>query len=381
MARILYFDHNATTPMASEVLEAMLPYFREAYGNAGSAHVLGHRSEGAVVEARAQVARLLGVDPAEVVFTSGGTESLNHAVRGVWEALPAKRHMVFSAVEHSASMALVAWLRSHGTEVSLLGVDGQGNLDLENLEATLRPDTALVSVMTANNESGVGFPVEDIGRLCRARGVLFHTDATQAVGRMAVVGHAWGADLLTLSGHKLCGPKGTGALFIRRGVRLRPLMVGGSQERGRRGGTENVPGWVGLGRACALAGERLGDWHRVQALRDRLEAALLDLPGTVVHGRQAPRLPNTTLVSFAGVEGEGLLLRLSQGGICVSVGSACTTGQREPSHVLMAMGVDPGLAKGTLRISLGQETEAEDLETLVSQLTRWVGELRGDPAR
>jgi cysteine desulfurase len=370
----VYLDHNATTPLDPRVLEAMLPWFRERFGNAGSAHFLGLEAEGAVVQARAQVAALLGADPAEIVFTSGGTESLNHAFRGIFEAQPGKRHFVTTAVEHSAVQALVAWLRQHGATVTLLGVDATGRLDLGALEAALGPDTALLSVMAASNETGVLFPLEEVARIARAKGVLLHTDATQAVGRVPIDLKRLPVDLLTLSGHKLHGPKGTGALFIRRGLRLRPLLVGGQQERGRRGGTENVPGLVGLGWAAELAAQRLPEAEAIQALRDRLEAGLD--PDVIVHGQGTERLPNTTLASFPGLEGEALLLKLSQAGICVSVGSACTTGQREPSHVLKALGVDPALARGTLRFSLGRGTTAEEIDRTLEVLSIACGELR-----
>lgn len=375
MGPFTYLDHNATTPLAPEALEAMLPFLRDLYGNAGSAHGLGLLSEGAVVAARAQVAALLGADPAEIVFTSGGTESLNQALRGALQ--PGKRHLVSTAVEHSAALAILEDLRRQGAEVTLLGVDCDGRLDLAALEAAIRPDTALVSVMAANNETGVHFPVAEAARLARAKGARFHTDATQALGRIPVDVRAWGVDLLTFSGHKVHGPKGTGGLFIRRGVRLQPFQVGGQQERGRRGGTENVPGIVGLGKAAEMAAQGLADMARIAALRDRLEAKLRVLePALVIHGEGMERLPNTTLVGFPGLEGEALLLRLSQRGICVSVGSACTTGQREPSHVLRAMGADPAAARGTLRISLGHPNTEDDILALVSALGALLPELK-----
>ncbi|HEX9009777.1 MAG TPA: aminotransferase class V-fold PLP-dependent enzyme, partial [Holophagaceae bacterium] len=374
---LIYLDHNATTGLDSEAFEAMRPWFSERFGNASSAYALGHLSDGAVVAAREQAAALVGCTPAEVVFTSGGTESLNHAVRGAWEAFPAKRHLVASAVEHPAVRALVAWWRAQGGEATDVGVDGEGRLDLAGLEAAVRPDTALVAVMAANNESGVIFPVAEAGRIAKAKGALFLVDATQAMGKVPVDAAAWGADLLSLSGHKFHGPKGTGLLMIRRGVRLKPFMLGGSQERGRRGGTENVPGLVGLGKAAELALARLPEMARVRALRDRFEAELADwVPELRIHGAGAERLPNTSLVGLAGVEGEAVQLKLAEQGICVSTGSACSTGMREPSHVLRAMGVPDAYARGTVRFSLGRGTTDGQIDLVLDLLPGIVEELR-----
>lgn len=374
---LIYLDHNATTALDPEAFEAMRPWFTERFGNASAAYALGHLSDGAVVAAREQVAALVGCTPAEVVFTSGGTESLNHAVKGAWEAFPAKRHLVSTAVEHPALRALVAWWKGQGGEATDVGVDGDGRLDLVALETAVRPDTALVAVMAANNETGVLFPVADAGRIAKAKGALFLVDATQAAGKVPVDAVAWGADLLCLSGHKFHGPKGTGLLMIRRGVRLKPLMLGGSQERGRRGGTENVPGIVGLGQAAELARLGLQHMERVRRLRDGLEARLRsEIPELRIHGALAPRLPNTSLVGIAGIEGEALQLRLGEHGICVSTGSACSTGMREPSHVLRAMRVPGAFAIGTVRFSLGRGTTAEELGRVQDLLPGLVAGLR-----
>jgi cysteine desulfurase len=374
---LTYLDHNATTPLDPQVFEAMRPWFSEHFGNASAAYALGHRSDGAIVAAREQVAALVGCTPAEIVFTSGGTESLNHAFRGVWEAFPLKRHLVTTAVEHPAVRALVLWWKGQGGEVTDVGVNGEGALDLPALEAAVRPDTALVAVMAANNESGVLFPVAAAGRIAKAQGALFLVDATQAMGKIPVDATAWGADLLCLSGHKFYGPKGTGLLMIRRGVRLKPLMLGGSQERGRRGGTENVPGIVGLGKAAELALSRLPEMDRVGHLRDDLEARLLaEIPEIRVHGAGAERLPNTSLVGFAGLEGEALQLLLAEQGICVSTGSACSTGMREPSHVLRAMGVPEAYAQGTVRFSLGLGTTQAQVDAVAGVLPGLVLNLR-----
>ena len=374
---LIYLDHNATTPLDPGAFEAMRPWFSERFGNASAAYALGHLSDGAVVTAREQVAALVGCTPAEIVFTSGGTESLNHAFRGVWEAFPTKRHLVTTAVEHPAVRALVGWWKGQGGEVSDVGVYGEGRLDLATLERAVRPDTALVAVMAANNESGVLFPVDEAARIAKTKGALFLVDATQAMGKIPVNAAAWNVDLLTLSGHKFHGPKGTGVLMIRRGVRLKPMMLGGSQERGRRGGTENVPGIVGLGKAAELALARLPEMDRVRRLRDALEIRILaEIPEVRLHGAASDRLPNTSLVGFAGLEGEALQLKLAEQGICVSTGSACSTGMREPSHVLRAMQVPDTYARGTVRFSLGRETASGDMGKVQDILPRLVAELR-----
>ena len=378
----VYLDNNATTRLAPEALEAMLPYLREQYGNAGSAHFLGRLAEGAVAHARGQAAAFLGCGEAEVVFTSGGTEGLNHAIRGVFEAQPAKRHFVTTAVEHSAVLAVAQWLQAQGVEVTFLEVDGEGRLDLARLEAALRPDTALVSVMAANNESGVLFPLAEAGRIARAGGALFHVDGTQAVGKVPIDLSRLPVDLFNLSAHKFHGPKGVGVLYVRRGLRLRPFMVGGGQERGRRGGTENVPGIVGLGKAAELAGAHLEAMAGpVRALRDRLEADLLDrVPGVRINGAGTDRVPNTAFISFKGIEGEALFLKLSDRGVCVSTGSACTTGQREPSHVLRAMGLEPEWAQGTVRFSLSRYTTEDEIRKAVDLVPELVADLRASGA-
>jgi len=374
---LIYLDHNATTPLDPEAFEAMRPWFTERFGNASAAYALGHLSDGAVVAAREQVAALVGCTPSEIVFTSGGTESLNHAFKGVWEAFPLKRHLVTSAVEHPAVRALVLWWKAQGGEVTDVGVDTEGRLDLAALEVAIRPDTALVALMAANNETGVIFPVDQAARIAKAKGALFLVDATQAMGKIPVDAAAWGADLLCLSGHKFHGPKGTGLLLIRRGVRLKPLMLGGSQERGRRGGTENVPGLVGLGKAAELAKARLPEMDRVRRLRDGLEAHILgEIPNVHLHGAEAERLPNTCLAGFASIEGEALQLRLAEHGICVSTGSACSTGMREPSHVLRAMNVPDTYGRGTVRFSLGRATTLDEIRKVQDLLPSLVADLR-----
>ncbi len=374
---VIYLDNNATTRLDPAVLDAMLPFLRDHYGNAGSAHTLGHLSEGAVAQAREQVAAMLACAPMELTFNSGGTEGINHAFRGVFEAFPAKRHFVVSLVEHPAVLAVAEWLRRQGAEVTSVGVDGDGRLDLVALEAALRPDTALVSVMAANNETGVLFPLDEIAGLVKGKGALLHVDATQAIGKIPIDTSKLPVDLLNFSGHKFHGPKGVGALYIRRGLRLKPFMLGGHQERGRRGGTENVPGLVGLGKASELAAAHLPEVHRIATLRDHLETDLRARVSELhITGAGSPRLANTSLLSFQGLEGEALLLKLNERGVCVSTGSACTTGQKEPSHVLRAMGVSAAFTGGTIRLSLSRFTTMEEIHQVSEMLPGLVEDLR-----
>ena len=377
---LIYLDNNATTRLAPEALEAMLPFLREQFGNAGSAHVLGHLSEGAVVQAREQVAAMLSASPAEIVFNSGGTEGINHAFRGVFEAFPKKRHFITTAVEHPAVLAVCDWLKANGADITVLGVDGEGRLNLRDLEASIRPDTALVSLMAANNESGVIFPLDEAALIVKGKGALLHVDATQAIGKIALDLARTPIDLLNFSAHKFHGPKGAGGLFIRRGLRLKPFMLGGHQERGRRGGTENVPGIVGLGKAAELAAGHLPQAGAVAVLRDRLESEVRShISDASVNGGSAPRLPNTSSLSFKGIEGEALLLKLSERGVCVSTGSACTTGQKEPSHVLCAMGIAKEYLMGTIRVSLSRYTTEEEIAKISAMLAEIVEELRRVP--
>jgi len=373
---MIYLDNNATTRPAPEVLALMLPCFQDYYGNPSSGHLLGIEADGALVVARERVARLLNASTAEITFNSGGTEGLNHVFKGVFEAIPKRRHFITTAVEHSAVLALGRWLRRQGAEVTVLKVDDEGRLDLAELERSIRPDTALVSLMAANNESGVIFPVAEAGEIVKARGALFHVDATQAAGRLPLDVATWPVDLLNLSAHKFHGPKGAGALFIRRGLRISPLLLGGHQERDRRAGTENLPALVGMGLAAEMAQAGLKDMARIESLRNHLESALLArVPDTRVFGAKSPRLPNTSLMGFEGLDGEALLLRLSERGICCSTGSACTTGQKEPSHVLQAMGLGP-LGKGALRISLSRYTTEGEIDAILGVLPELVAEIR-----
>ena len=376
--RTYYFDNNATTRVAPEVVEAMIPFWRDWWGNPSSAYRFGSQVAKHLAAAREKVAALIGAGPREVVFTSCGTESDNAALQSALLTQPGKRHILTTAVEHSAIIKHAQFLRQQGCEVTFLPVDAEGLLDLHLLDQSIRPDTALVSVMWANNETGVIFPIEEIAAICRSKGVLFHTDATQAPGRLKMDAHALGVDFLTLSAHKLHAPKGIGLLFARQGVKFQPYLFGGHQERGKRGGTENVAGIVGFGRAAELALARLEEENtRVRRLRDRLEETILRaVPHAFRNGAAEPRLPNTSNIAFDFVEAEGILMRLDELGICASSGSACTTGSLNPSHVLTAMGLKPARAKGCVRFSLGFYNTEEEVDYLLTHIPAVIARLR-----
>ena len=374
----IYLDNNATTRVAPEVLEAMLPYLRDFYGNPSSMHSFGGQVGRHIRLAREQVAALLGANPEEIIFTSCGTESDNTAIRSALATNPGKRHIVTTRVEHPAIQALGAHLAQEGYRVTEIPVDGEGRLNLEHYARSLTPDTAVVSAMWANNETGVIFPVEDMAVMAHHKGILFHTDAVQAVGKIPIDMRQSAVDMLSLSGHKLHAPKGVGALFVRKGTRFSPFIIGGHQEKGRRGGTENVASLIALGEAAALAGKNLEQENTaVKALRDKLENALLSLiPNSRVNGNRQARLPNTSNISFEFVEGEAILLRLNQFGICASSGSACTSGSLQPSHVLRAMGVPFTMAHGSIRFSLSiYNTEAE-VDFVIEKFPPVIEELR-----
>jgi cysteine desulfurase len=376
--RRLYLDHNATTPLDPRVLEAMLPFLGEDFGNPSSLHWLGQRARGAVEEARARVAELVSADPSEIVFTSGGTESDNAALRGVSATARAPRcGIVCSAIEHHAVLNTAKALGSEGRPVSIVRVGEAGAVDPRDLAAVVGDATALVSLMLANNETGVLQPVAEAARLAHERGALVHCDAVQGAGKVALDVRALDVDLLTLSAHKIYGPKGVGCLYARRGTRLAALVRGGGQERNRRAGTENVAGIVGFGAAAALAREALqADAVRVAALRDRLEARLLAIPDARRNG-QGARVPNTSNVSFAGVEAERLLIALDLEGIAVSTGAACAAGGVEPSHVLRAMGFPPERVESSLRFSLGRRTTEAEVDRAADVVATVVARQRG----
>lgn len=376
----IYLDHNASAPLVPESLEATTHALAACAANASSIHLDGQRAKAALDEARTAVARLIGADPHDIVFTSGGTESDNFAVRGAAQALATagRRHLVASAIEHEAVRNTVRALGRQGWDVSWLPVGPDGVVDPASLATVLRPDTALVTVMLANNEVGTLQPVAELAAAAHAAGAWFHTDAVQAVGKVPVDVAALGVDLLALSAHKFGGPKGAGALWVRRGVKPLPFLTGGRQERSRRAGTENVPALVGLGAAARRAAVHLAaDAAHVAALRDRLEQGLLDLvPGTSINGGAAPRVPNTTNVAFEGVEAEALLIGLDLEGIAVSTGAACSSGTLEPSHVLRAMGLTGARAQDAIRFSLGPSNTAAEIDRVLEVVPRIVERLR-----
>jgi cysteine desulfurase len=374
----VYVDNNATTKVAPEVLEVMLPYFSEYYGNPSSMHFFGGQVQKKVDEARAKVADFLGADPSEIVFTSCGTESDNAAILGTLDSYPEKRHLVTTRVEHPAVENVSTYLGRKGYRVTELSVDREGRLDLDELRESLTDETALVTIMYANNETGVIFPIEEIGDIVKAKDIPFHTDAVQAAGKIPLNLKKSKLDMLSISGHKLHAPKGVGVLYIRKGTRFSPFLIGGHQEKGRRGGTENVPYIIGLGKACELAKKHLDEENtKVIALRDYLEAKILEkIPNTLGNGDRVHRLPNTLSVSFEYVEGESILLLLSDLGICASSGSACTSGSLEPSHVLRAMGVPFTAAHGSIRFSLSIYNTKEEMDYIIEHLPPIIQRLR-----
>jgi len=376
--KVIYVDNNATTQVAPEVLEEMLPYFNEYYGNPSSMHTFGGMVEQKIVEARERLAGLLGASPDEIIFTSCGTESDSTAIRAAILSNPSKKHIVTSRVEHPAIKNLYEYLSKNGYRVTFVPVDRKGRLDLDYLYKNLDEDTAIVSIMWANNESGVIFPIEDIGGVLKEKGIVFHTDAVQAVGKIPMDLKNTAVDMLSLSGHKLHGPKGVGALYVRKGTKYSPFLIGGHQEKGRRGGTENVASIIGLGKASELAAANLPEKNiRVKRLRDKLETELLNrIPNSIVNGDRENRLPNTTSIAFEYVEGESILLLMDEYGICASSGSACTSGSLEPSHVLRAMGVPFTAAHGSIRFSLSTYNTEEEIDFIIEKLPPIIERLR-----
>lgn len=377
-ANTIYLDNNATTRVAPEVVEAMQPMFSDLYGNASSMHNFGGQMGRYMAKAREQVAHLIGAQPAEILFTSCGTESDSTAVFSAIESQPEKKHFITTRVEHPAIIALGTLLEKRGYDVTWLGVDSKGRLNLDELASSIRKDTALVSIMFANNETGTVFPMDRIASIVKEKGALLHVDAVQAVGKEPINLAELPIDYLALSGHKLHAPKGIGVLYIRQGTRFRPFLRGGHQENGRRAGTENVPYIVALGKACELAEQFMQEERvRVAALRDKLEQGLLaSIPQAIINGDPEHRLPNTTSIAFEAVEGEALLLMMDQHGICASSGSACTSGSLEPSHVLRAMGVPFTYAHGSIRFSLSRYTSDDDIDTVLRVFPDIVKNLR-----
>jgi len=378
MDKVIYLDNNATTGTAPEVVEAMKPFFTELYGNPSSMHFFGGGVQKHLDAARARVGELIGAEPGEVVFTSCGTESDSTAIWSALRAYPDKKHIVTTKVEHPGVLNVCKFLETQGCRVTYLPVDGEGRLNLEDLKLAVTPETALVSIMWANNETGVVFPVEEAARITHAKGALFHTDAVQAVGKLPISLKDSKIDMLSLSGHKLHAPKGIGALYIRKGARFASFMMGGHQERGRRAGTENVPYIVGLGKAAELALKNMEQENlQVKALRDRLEAGLrAAIKNVRVNGGGAGRLPNTLNIAFEFVEGESILIMLSEKGICASSGSACTSGSLEPSHVMLAMGVPQTYAHGSIRFSFSVYNTAEEVDVVLREMPPIIERLR-----
>lgn len=374
----IYLDNNATTKVDEAVFDEMRPYFCELYGNPSSMHFFGGQVQGKVVEARNRVAGLLGASPEEIIFTACGTESDNTAIRSTLEVLPNRRHVITSRVEHPAVLTQCRNLIQKGYRVTEIGVDGEGRLNMDEYRAAVDDDTAIVSLMWANNETGVIFPVEEAAALARAKGALFHTDAVQAVGKIPIDMSASAVDMLSISGHKLHAPKGIGVLYVRRGTPFRPFLVGGHQEKSRRAGTENAAAIIALGKACELAATHMPfENSQVRGMRDRLQEALLAaIPHSRINGGVAERLPNTLSIAFEFVEGESILMLLSELGICASSGSACTSGSLEPSHVLRAMGVPFTCAHGSIRFSLSRYTTDAEIDTVIREMPPIIERLR-----
>jgi len=375
MTTRIYLDNSATTPVAPQVLEAMLPYFSELYGNASSLHGFGQEAHAALDESREAIAETLGADPSEIIFTAGATEADNLAIKGLAFANPEKRHIITTAIEHDAVLSTCRWLETQGREVTYVGVDANGRVDPRDIAQALREDTLLVSVMAGNNEIGTIEPIEEIGEICREHGVLFHTDAVQAYGKIPLPLEV--IDLLSVSAHKISGPKGVGLLYVRKGIKLTPVLHGGGHEKGLRSGTENVPGVVGMVAAARLAFSEMGEVvPRLSGYRERLIESITALPGTRLNGDRTDSLPHVSNFSFAGIEGESLVMRLDEHGIATSTGSACSSPNLEPSHVLVAIGVPLTMAHGSLRISTGRQTTSEEIDALLAVLPSVVKDLR-----
>ncbi|SIN76244.1 cysteine desulfurase [Acetomicrobium flavidum] len=380
MSRFVYLDHSATTPVDQRVIDAMMPFFAPDFGNPNSLHAWGRKARQAVDKARNQVAQLINAYPAEIIFTGGGSEADNLAIKGVAFAKKDKgRHIITSAIEHHAVLDTCNWLAKEGFDITVLPVDEYGMIRPDELERAIRPDTILVSIHFANNEIGTIEPIEKIGNICRSHGVLFHSDAVQAAGHIPIDVKNLPVDLMTMAAHKMYGPKGVGALYIKKGVKVIPLIHGGGQERGLRSGTENTAGIVGFGEAAALAAERLakGEMEKETRLRDKLiDGVLKNIPDVILTGHRLERLPFHASFCFRYIEGESMLLRLDALGIGASSGSACTSGSLEPSHVLLAIGLPHEVAHGSLRLTLGKDTSDEDIDYVLENLPKVVESLR-----
>ncbi len=379
MDKLIYFDNAATTPVRKEVLDTILPYFSEHYGNASSVYSIARESKKAIDKAREQVANALGAEPAEIFFTAGGSESDNWALKGIAESMSSKgKHIITSVIEHHAILHTCEYLESKGFEVTYLPVDEYGKVRIEDLKAAIRPDTILISIMFANNEIGTIEPIAEIGKIAKEKGIYFHTDAVQAVGHVKIDVKEMNIDMLSLSGHKLGAPKGIGALYIRKGVKLKSFIHGGAQERGRRAGTENVPGIVGLGKAIEIAVNEMDEvTPKLIKMRDKLITELNSkISHTKLNGHPVDRLPGNVNLSFEFIEGESMLLFLDMNGICASSGSACTSGSLDPSHVLLSIGLPHEKAHGSLRLTLGHMNTEEEVDYIIEKLPPIVQRLR-----
>lgn len=379
MNKTIYLDNAATTPTKPEVLQEMLPYFTEKFGNPSSVYSLGQQNKGSVSEARERIARVLGADPSEIYFTAGGSESDNWALKATAEAYASKgNHIITSKIEHHAILHTCEYLEKRGFEISYIDVDENGVLKLEDLKAAIRPTTILISVMFANNEIGTIQPIEEIAKIAKENGILFHTDAVQAFAQVPIKVNELGIDMLSASGHKLNGPKGIGFLYIRKGVKIKSLVHGGQQEKGRRAGTENVPGIVGIGKAAELADQTMAERSAKETeLRDYLIGRVLsEIPYSRLNGHPVKRLPNNASFCFRFIEGESLLMWLDMAGICGSSGSACTSGSLDPSHVLLAIGLEHEIAHGSLRLTLSEANTKEEIDYVIEQLKEIVAKLR-----
>lgn len=375
----IYLDHNATTPIRPEVLSAMMPYLSGEYGNASSIHTYGQNARGAVEQARARVARLLAAQDAEIMFTSGGTESNNYGILGAVGAAPGKaKHVITSAIEHVATLDPCRALAKQGIELTILPVNREGLVSLDDIRGAIRPETVLITIMLANNEIGTIEPTAEIGKIAKEKGIVFHTDAVQAAGKIPIDVTELGVDLLSISAHKFCGPKGAGALYVRKGTQLVPLLYGGHSERDRRPGTEDVAAIAGMGQAAELARtEMRQESERICGLRDRLERGLLErVPHAWVNGAHAPRVPNTSNLTFPFIEGESMVIALDLKGIACSTGAACSSGALEPSHVLLALGLAPEDARATLRLSLGHQTTEQEIDFALEIISPVIERLR-----
>ena len=376
---MIYLDHNATTPLSGEVLEAMMPYFKQSFGNASSFYEPARTARAALEKARGTIAAAIGASPEEIVFTASGTESDNLALRGVCRAFQGKDlHIITSPVEHHAVLKTCEDLQGTGVRITQVPVDNSGCVDPADVAGNITPDTVIISIMCANNETGVIQPIQAISEIARGKGIIFHTDAVQAFGKMPVHVDELGVDLMTISAHKIYGPKGVGALYIRKGTNISPIITGGSQERARRAGTENIPAIAGFAKAVEMAVEHLDEAGRhMTVLRDTFENQIMErIDNVTINGQGAPRIPNTSSMSFASIDGESILLHLDLLGVCASTGSACATGSPEPSHVLTAMGLSHVEAQGTIRFSLGKDTTLQDIDRLCEVMPGIVSRLR-----